>query len=191
MGRTLALNKSFLPIRIVGLQSTICKFYDGRVEGMYINGDTWEPKMWDEWLEMSKKDIWPEGTQFINSVTQRIAVPRVIRFLYYDKIPKVTFRLSRKSIYDRDNNTCYLCGKKFGESKLSIDHIRPLSRGGGNSWENMVTCCVECNWKKGDKTLEELKLKPKFMPYKPQMSNIQKLKAGVKTYDPVWKMFGF
>jgi len=189
--KILAMNSNYIPIRIISKYTAICKFYNNMVEFIYIKGNNWEAKNWEQWLELSSKNIWPEDTDFINSVNFRIAVPKVIRFLNYSKIPKVTFRLSRKSIYERDNFTCYICGKKFGESKLSIDHMRPVSRGGGNSWENMITCCVKCNWDKGDKTLDELRLKPKFMPYKPQMSNMQKLKASVTTYQPEWKLFGF
>jgi len=190
--KILALNKSFIPIRLSTVYSVIGKFYCNAVEGFFIEGDSFIPKSWDEWLELSKKDIWPENTQFINSVTQRVAIPKVIRYLNYDKIPKVTLRLSRKSLYERDNYICYICGKKFSESKLSIDHVIPASRGGRSTWENMSTCCKQCNWNKGDKLLSELNIRPKGkMPFKPVLSNAQKLRASVTNYQKEWKLFGF
>jgi len=189
--KVLALNKSYIPIRLCSKYATIGKMYTGAVEAMYIMGDSWTPMNWDDWVNLSLQDKWPEGTEFINSVSQRIAIPKVIRYLRYDKVPKVSFRLSRKSIYERDHYTCYLCGDVFSEGKLSIDHVIPLSKGGRSSWENMVTCCKRCNWDKGDKTLSEMKVKPKFMPTKPVLSNMQKLKASVTVHQPEWSLFGF
>ena len=188
--RVLTINKSYIPIRLTSKFSAIGKFYSGLVEGMYIRGETWEPKSWEEWEQMSIQDIWPEDQEFVNSTRQRYAVPKVIRTLYYDKIPKHSIRLTRKALYDRDGYRCYICGKEFSERKLSIDHIIPLSRGGGNSWENMITCCTACNFKKGDKLLSELGLKPHFQAFKPNISNIQKLKADIGQYDPSWSLFG-
>jgi 5-methylcytosine-specific restriction endonuclease McrA len=52
---------------------------------------------------------------------------------------------SRSMIYKRDNNTCQYCGAR---SKLTIDHIVPRSRGGDDSWENLVVACSSCNTKK-------------------------------------------
>ena len=43
--------------------------------------------------------------------------------------------------------------------QLSLDHVTPKSKGGPKTWENLVTCCVSCNQKKGDKTSSEA-----FMP---------------------------
>ena len=189
--KVLALNSNFIPIRLCSKFATIGKFYTGAVVGMLITGDKWREVKWDEWLELSKKDIWPKEQEFIQAVTQRIAIPEVIRYLNYGKIPKVSFRLSRQSIYNRDDYTCYLCGEQYSEGKLSIDHIVPLSRGGRNSWENMATCCKRCNWDKGDKTLAELKIRPKYMPQKPVLSNAAKLRASVTTYNPNWKLFWF
>jgi len=191
MSRILCLNKSYIPIRLTTKFSAIGKMYTEMASAIYINGDKWEEKNWDKWLQLSLKDVWKDDQEFINSIRQRIAIPKVIRYTKYDRIPKVTLRLSRKSIYERDKYTCYLCGEQFSEGKLSIDHVIPISRGGRNDWNNMATCCKNCNWKKEDKLLSELGIKPKFMPYKPQLSNIVKLKSSVIKYDPDWKLFGF
>jgi len=189
--KVLAINKSYIPIRICSKFATIGKMYTGAVESFFIKDGSYRPLNWADWLELSKQDVWPEGTDFINSVTQRVALPKVIRYLNYDKVPRVSLKLTRKGIYERDNHTCYICGENYGEGKLSVDHVKPLSKGGQSTWENLVTCCKKCNGLKGDKTLEELKWKPKFLPYRPARSNIQKLKASVTTYYPEWKLFGF
>ena len=191
MYKILALNRNYIPVRIISHFSAIGKLYCDQAEFIYVNGDKWECKTWDEWMEISLKDVWTPDTEFINTVKQRFALPKVIKYTQYDKIPKVTFRLSRQSIYNRDNYTCYICGEEFSEGKLSIDHVIPLSRGGKNTFENMATCCKNCNYKKGSQTLSELHIKPKFMPYKPTLSNMQKLKNSVTVHYPEWKLFGF
>ena len=55
-------------------------------------------------------------------------------------------------IYKRDGNKCQYCGST---KELSIDHVYPKSKGGRDTWENLVTACTKCNIKKGDKLLEE------------------------------------
>lgn len=80
-------------------------------------------------------------------------LPAVIKLKYYVKIPYEHVSITRKNILYRDNYTCQYCGKE--KQRLTIDHIIPKSRGGTDSWENMVTACVDCNVKKGDRTPDE------------------------------------
>ena len=70
-------------------------------------------------------------------------MPRVIRLLGYEKLPKQTVKFNRRNIFARDNNQCQYCGKKFPTSELSLDHVVPRSQGGGSTWENIVCACVE------------------------------------------------
>jgi len=79
-------------------------------------------------------------------------------------------KLSRRSIFARDNYTCQYCGSPSRD--LTIDHVIPKRLGGPTSWENLVCCCRKCNSRKGDKTLQQagMKLKreprrPKFVPF--------------------------
>jgi 5-methylcytosine-specific restriction endonuclease McrA len=50
---------------------------------------------------------------------------------------------------------------------LTLDHVKPLSKGGGNSWENLVTACMSCNQRKGQHTLKQLGWKLKMNPREP------------------------
>jgi hypothetical protein len=90
---------------------------------------------------------------------------RVIRLVNYVKLPiekLMANKPSRSMIYKRDDHTCQYCGSI---KNLTIDHVTPRSRGGTDTWENMVVACMKCNTHKGDKTPEEwgvsLKRKPK------------------------------
>ena len=71
---------------------------------------------------------------------------------------------SRAMIYKRDGHKCQYCGST---RNLTIDHIFPTSKGGDNSWENLVVACMPCNTRKGDKLLEETNLILETTPKKP------------------------
>jgi 5-methylcytosine-specific restriction endonuclease McrA len=63
--------------------------------------------------------------------------------------------LTRENIFKRDNYTCVYCGYNDNTRKLTIDHVIPQSKGGPNTWDNLVTACGKCNGEKADLTLEE------------------------------------
>ena|ERR1700722_18383701 len=84
-----------------------------------------------------------------------LPVPSVIRLLEYRRIPRRTRTLSRKGILARDRHTCQYCLESGLASRLTLDHIIPRSRGGANTWDNLVACCLQCNNRKGDRTPEE------------------------------------
>ena len=67
---------------------------------------------------------------WIQSVHFEIQVPRVMRLLHYDRVPKQRVRLNRRNIFARDGNLCQYCGKRFATSELSLDHVVPTCRGG-------------------------------------------------------------
>ena len=192
MPKTLVLNKNYFPIRLASKYSAIGKFYCQMAEAIIVKDGNYLSYSWDEWLKLSEKDNWPEDTIFLHSTNNRIALPYILRCLHYTGVPKVSLRLTRKAIYERDEHICYLCGKEFTEGHLTLDHIIPRSRGGQSTWENLATCCKECNTEKGDKLLSEMHKKPKFTAYRPSTSNIAKLKLSIPEgcYREEWKVFG-
>ena len=76
--------------------------------------------------------------------------------------------LSNRTLFGRDRHVCAYCGDHFPNyHNLSRDHIVPKSRGGLNTWMNVVTACKSCNGKKGNKTLKESKMELLYAPYVP------------------------
>ena len=72
------------------------------------------------------------------------------------------------AFFRRDLNVCAYCGGHFGNyNSLSRDHIHPVSKGGSNTWMNVVTACKVCNSKKGHKTLKEARMELLYVPYEP------------------------
>jgi len=123
----------------------------------------------------------------VRSINSSIPLPSVIRLNSYLRLPYRKIEISRKNIHYRDDFTCQYCGKKSKE--LTIDHIIPKSRGGDDSWENLVSCCKACNNKKGDKTPAEAGMKLLSKPYKPNyVMFINKIVGG---HHEEWKPYLF
>jgi 5-methylcytosine-specific restriction endonuclease McrA len=84
-----------------------------------------------------------------------VFAPSVIRLMEYKYIQPRIQQLTKKNIYLRDSHTCLYCGRTFQGFDLTLDHVYPRSRGGKNTWENLVTACKSCNQRKDDRTPEE------------------------------------
>ncbi len=78
-------------------------------------------------------------------------------------------RLTNDALFLRDRYLCCYCGNHFADSRalLTRDHVMPLSRGGSDAWENVVTSCRSCNQKKDDRLVEECVLEMRYIPYTP------------------------
>ncbi len=85
-------------------------------------------------------------------------LPSVIRLKEYRHLPARHKVISKTNIFMRDKNTCQYCGLVFSRKQLTLDHVIPKSRGGQNTWKNLVTCCSTCNRLKDDRTPEEAKM---------------------------------
>lgn len=75
--------------------------------------------------------------------------------------------LTNRTLFRRDRNVCAYCGGEFEPSHLSRDHIIPTSKGGPNTWMNVITACNHCNKHKDDRTPEEAGMQLLFVPYVP------------------------
>lgn len=85
-----------------------------------------------------------------------VYLPSVIRLRNFAKVPYRVQQPSRKNIFTRDGFRCMYCGvKKSTGRDLELEHVIPRSKGGPNSWDNLVAACTPCNRKKNDRTPEE------------------------------------
>jgi len=81
--------------------------------------------------------------------------------------PLQPMRAARQVIYGRDEGLCMYCGDPVGTRGFELDHIIPKSRGGPDTYTNLVCSCRVCNGRKGDKTLDEAGMKLLAVPYTP------------------------
>jgi 5-methylcytosine-specific restriction endonuclease McrA len=89
----------------------------------------------------------------VRSASTVLARPSVILLRRYVKTPgSRQVPLSRRGVLRRDEHRCAYCGK----SATTIDHVIPRSRGGEDSWENLVACCLRCNNVKSNRTPGEM-----------------------------------
>lgn len=121
----------------------------------------------------------------LHSVNGVYPAPSVIRLKTYIHVNNRWPPLTRKNILKRDNHTCQYCGVKGGD--LTIDHVIPKDRGGRDTWDNLVTACVKCNNRKGNRTPEEAGMKLRRKPFKPYyfMLNLPDIP------DPKWEKYLF
>lgn len=75
--------------------------------------------------------------------------------------------LSNPALFRRDNCLCMYCGQRFHPSDLSRDHIRPISQGGQDHWNNVVTACKRCNNHKAGRTPEQAGIQLLAIPFTP------------------------
>jgi len=120
-------------------------------------------------LCLGKAEVLHWSDEVICSSTRAYSVPSVVRLRELVKRPTPQLKMSRKSILARDDYSCQYCGSK---SNLTLDHVFPRHRGGETTWENLVTCCLRCNNKKGPMTPGEAGMrlpqpprKPRYVPY--------------------------
>lgn len=96
--------------------------------------------------------------------------PAVIRLKHHVRWIPRKIRFNRSAVFRRDQHVCQYCSKTLTPAKLTLDHIFPRSRGGENSWKNCVTCCFDCNNRKGARTPEESKMVLIRKPTAPQLT---------------------
>lgn len=146
---------------------------------------TMNPVAWSDWIKLPIRS-WD---LVIHSQTLTIRVPTVIIATNFTKMPVKHFRgkPSKEGIYNRDNGMCQYTGKKIDRHNATVDHVLPRSRGGADTWENLVLCSKEINGKKGNKLNSEVGLKPLKKPIAPLPIPVSALIKEAKHLD--WKHF--
>jgi 5-methylcytosine-specific restriction endonuclease McrA len=175
---------------VVSARRALTLLYQDEAEVVSVDDGQYLSYDFDNWVEVSqfKRQFEPELHDWVRTVRFQIAVPKIIRLLGYDKLPKAGVKLNRRNLFARDSNRCQYCGKRFATSELSLDHVVPRSRGGQNTWENIVCACVRCNVRKGGRTPDEAGMKLIVPPRKPRRSPILTIKLSDAKYAS-WKQF--
>ncbi len=167
MDRTLLLNTTFEPLAVVSWKKAVTLMF------------------------LEKVEVVKEYDREIKSVSARIRQPAVLRLLRFVRNKHVAVKFSRKNVFLRDDHTCQYCGERFETRLLTCDHILPKSRGGTAEWTNIVTSCIYCNLRKGDKLPEEAAMYPRRKPFRPSGFHVLMLNLGVKVLPEYWKDYLF
>lgn len=168
----LVLNSDYEPLNICNIRRAMAMVYLGKVEVLH------------------------KDTTVFHTVSETYHSPSVVRLRKHIKRPRPRLKLSRRSIFARDDYSCQYCGHRG--SDLTVDHVVPRRLGGPTTWENLVCCCKRCNTIKGDKTLAQvgfsLRRQPRRPKYVPFIS-LTKFVTGARNevwrdYLPVFDNYG-
>jgi 5-methylcytosine-specific restriction endonuclease McrA len=186
----LVLNKHYAAIRVVSAKRAFCMLFKGLAEIVASENDQYVSYDFQSWREVSeyRARYEHEHHEWIRCVKFELAVPRIVRLLFYDRLPRQPVKFNRRNIYARDRNRCQYCGRRYPTTELSLDHIVPRSRGGRSDWSNIVCCCVQCNVRKGGRTPDEAGLRLVAEPLKPRRSPVITLRLTSEKYAS-WRQF--
>ncbi|MFB3893860.1 MAG: HNH endonuclease [Phycisphaerae bacterium] len=186
----LVLNKHYAAIRVVPARRAFVMLYKELAEIVAVENDQYVSYDFESWREVSeyRAKYEREHNDWVRCVRFELAVPRIVRLLFYDRLPRQPVKFNRRNIFARDGNRCQYCGRKFPSPELSLDHIVPRSRGGDTSWTNIVCCCVDCNVRKGGRTPHEAHMRLIAEPVKPRRSPVITLRLNSAKYAS-WKQF--
>jgi 5-methylcytosine-specific restriction endonuclease McrA len=145
----LALNASFEPLTLLPLRRALRLVIDEKAEILEID----------------------EGRVF-RSEKRDLPCPSVIRLKRFVHVPrKFRRQVTNTFLFARDSYRCQYCGRHRtqlrGREFLTRDHVVPLSRGGNNNWQNVVTACSPCNNRKGSHLGLEVGMMPLHSPHEP------------------------
>ncbi|OHB74011.1 MAG: HNH endonuclease [Planctomycetes bacterium RBG_16_41_13] len=186
----LVLNKYYSAIRIVNAKRAFALLYKNNAEAVEIDNSQYYNFDFSKWITFSQvRAISPiDHETFVHTPNYALLVPKVIRLVTYDKLPRREVKFNRKNILARDENRCQYCGRKFQASQLSIDHVIPKSRNGKSSWANVVTACNPCNTKKGGRSPQEAGMRLIKQPAIPKKNPVIADKVKTNRYK-LWQSF--
>ena len=152
--RCLALNASYEPLTMVPLRRALRLVIEGKAE--IVEADLAEP---------------------IRSARLTLSKPAVIRLVKFVHVPRRFRRqVTNTFLFARDDYRCQYCHRHQHELRprecLTRDHLVPVSRGGQNEWDNVVTACSSCNTRKGNHLPEECGMHPMHPPMEPHFVHL-------------------
>src|SRR3954463_11990404 len=122
----LVLNRFYQAVRVINVRRAFSLLCRELAEVVHIETDPksgksqWQNLNFDDWRELSelKAEFEPDEFDWIHTVRFQIAVPRIIRLLGYEKLPRQEGKSTRRNIYARDSSRCQYCGKKYPTTEL-------------------------------------------------------------------------
>ena len=142
------------------------------------------PVTWDEWVTLPIRD----GDNAVRTVRGAIRVPTVIVAVNFAKVPKKRPKLCARTIRERDGNRCQYTGALLRPDEGSLDHVVPRSRGGPDTWENLVWSSKQVNTRKGNRLPHEAGLKLLKAPRAPKELPVSALIRNAHGVAE-WKLF--
>jgi 5-methylcytosine-specific restriction endonuclease McrA len=186
----LVLNRNWQAINIRTPADAFCQMATNTATALDIALDeegqaqSLRPVMWDEWITLPIRD----ADQSVRTARGAIRVPTVIVAVNFAKVPKRRPKLSAHNIRLRDGNRCQYTGRVLRPEEGSLDHVVPRSRGGPDTWENLVWSAKEVNQRKADRLPHEAGLRLLNVPRAPKELPVTALLRNAHEVAE-WKLF--
>lgn len=159
--RTLVLNAGYEPLAVVSFKRALVLVLSDKATVIeHVEGDP----------------VWGNSGSYDRPAV--IILSRYVRVPGARRVP-----VTRRGVLRRDAHRCAYCGK----AASTIDHVLPRSRGGKDTWENLVACCLRCNNVKGDRTPQEMAWELRLVPQAPR--GTQWTVRGAERADPRWEPY--
>lgn len=179
MSDVLVLNRSFMAVQIIDWRRAMSLVY---IDHARVVDEDYKTYNFEDWREMSTL-IQRDPSGFVTTPSFKIAIPDVISLRHFDGLPRAEVKFTRRNIYEHYGYRCAYCGLKFVSSDLNLEHVIPRSRGGKTDWSNVVTTCIPCNLKKGNRLPNEANMKLLVKPTKPRWTG-----AAALAFRPGFKL---
>ncbi len=164
--RTLLLNSTYEPLRVVSWQRAITM------------------------MLLEKVDVVTSYDRILRAVSWHVNTPSVIKLRHYVNRRRIRIALTRRNIFVRDNHQCQYCLKALARGELTCDHVEPRSQGGRSSWENLVAACGPCNRRKGGRTPAQARMNLVREPKRPEKLPVAvTLNLKSHTVPEVWREY--
>jgi 5-methylcytosine-specific restriction endonuclease McrA len=117
----LVLNRFYMAVHVVNVRRAIALLFRDLAEVIHIEDNRYANYDFVSWQEISAlraeyEDREPDE-DWIRSVNFQLQVPRIIRLLNYDRVPKQRLRFNRRNVFARDRNQCQYCGQKVHSTR--------------------------------------------------------------------------
>ena len=178
----LLLNRFFAPVSVTTARRAMVLLYGGIGHAVDTAGDTYDFAVWRNLPVRSADDCLP-------IVGGELRIPRVLHLLRYERTPRATVRLTRENLLLRDEFQCQYCSRRPVHRELNVDHVQPRSRGGEDSWTNLVISCRSCNLKKGRRTPAEAGMHLLKEPKRPRWSTAKQILMLMREPFEEWQPF--
>jgi len=178
----LLLNRHYAPVSVTTARRGMVLLFGGSAVALDEDGAAHDFTKWRALPVRETDDRLP-------IVGGLLRVPRVLHLLRYDRAPRFGVRLTRRNLLLRDAYRCQYCGEEPGVRELNVDHVMPRSRGGRDTWDNLVISCRECNLRKGKHTPDEAGMQLLRKPVKPGWSTAAHIVLTTRAPFTEWHPF--
>lgn len=196
----LVLNASYFPIGVTSPQKALIALNGLSDEGQVTKAVdvVWKTKpdgslnldeydyfqncTFDEWVMAPIREI----DKSVHTSKMSLRCPTVI-ITSFKKVPKKRMRPTKTNLYEKQGGKCGYSGKELPFSQMNIEHKQPRSKGGKNTWQNLMAVDKRINFARGDKPLSEVGLKPLFNHSEPQPIPVSMTLKDI--LHPDWKPF--